>query len=109
MSKNPRIEPRQLEAVVEAVAACWEEGSPVTGQSAEHWSEIAHVAIRRIRSFDRRGIARGDRRSQVRDIARGLVAALESDAGMVGPLIIDYEYVAEKSLEAFVNFDAGAA
>jgi hypothetical protein len=109
VSKFPKIEPRLLEAVTNAIAACWEEGSPVAGQSPDRWGEIAHVAVRRIRSFDRRGVANDDRQSQVRDIALGLIAALESDPDLVGPLIVDYEYVAQKALDAWLKIDGGAA
>jgi hypothetical protein len=94
MSKFPKIESRLLDAVAKAVEACWDDGSPVVGQSADRWQEIAHVAIRRARSFDRRGISGDDHRSQVCDIAQGFVAAFESKPDLVGPLIVDYEYVA---------------
>jgi hypothetical protein len=101
VSKLKNIDPSLLREVAAAVEACWNEGSPVAGSTHGRWEEIAHIAIRRIRSFSRRGVSE-NRDAQIKDIAKGFVQSLEEDALLVGPLIIDYRYVAEKSLDAFV-------
>jgi hypothetical protein len=106
VSKFQKIDSGLMNAVAKAVEVCRNEGSPVAGQSADHWQDIAHVAIRRIRSFDRRGVSSTDRRLQIRDIAQGFVAAFESDPNLVGPLIIDYEHVAQKTLDALLKYEA---
>lgn len=109
MSKFAEINPRLLCDVVHAVETCWHEGSPVAGSSLKQWRQLAHVALRRIRSFDRRNIADGDHAAQVRDIARGFVAAFEDDPKLVGPLIVDYQYVAERTLNAVRRFEEDSA
>jgi hypothetical protein len=106
VSKFSKTGARLLHAVASAIEACWDEGSPVAGQSADRWQEIAHVAIRRIRSFDRRNIPDTDQAAQIRDIAQGFVAAFEDDSEMVGPLFVDYQYIAEKALDAVRRYEA---
>src|SRR4051794_11719089 len=98
MSKFKEIDAAVLRDAAAAIGACWNEGSPIAGNSTERWREIAHTAIRRIRSFDRRGIAACDRAAQIRDIGKGLVDQFEDSPELVGPLIVDYEYLAEKVL-----------
>ncbi|WP_341718328.1 hypothetical protein QQG74_00490 [Micromonospora sp. FIMYZ51] len=57
---------------------------------------IATVAFRRWRSFERRSrIRRPTRADRIRDLARGIVDALEPDPRLVGPLMRDYECLAE--------------
>lgn len=99
VSKFAEIDSQLLSEVVVAVDACWDKGSPVVGQTPESWQNVAHVAIRRMRSFTRRKISSTDHAAQVRDIAMGLIAAFENDPKLVGPMISDYEYVAERILE----------
>jgi len=99
MSKFVKIDPSVLRDAAAAVGVCWNEGSPVASASPEQWNKIAHVAFKRIRSFDRRGVAAHDRAAQVHDVAKGLMEQFEADPNLVGPLIIDYERVAERVLD----------
>lgn len=101
MSKYAEIDPVLLEKAVASIGACHAIGNPVAGKP-EEWREIAHLAIRRIRSFEKRGLAHRDHATQVRDIARYLVEQLEDDPKLVGPAIIDYEELAERVLELVV-------
>ncbi len=94
------IDPEVLRRVTDAVEACWNEGSPVAGQCAEDWQRTAEIAIRRINSFARREVPAGNHQAQVNDLALGLIQAFEDQPKLVGPLLIDYEYVAEKVLDA---------
>ncbi|BCJ69270.1 hypothetical protein [Polymorphospora rubra] len=64
--------------------------------TADQRERIAKVAFRRWRTFDRRSrIRRPSPADRIRDLARGLVNALEADPRLVGPLIRDYECLAE--------------
>jgi hypothetical protein len=57
---------------------------------------MAQMAFRRWRSFSRRSrIRKASRADRIRDLARGLVEAFEPDPRLVGPLMRDYECVAE--------------
>jgi hypothetical protein len=100
MSKYPEIDPQLLDELIAVVQHCWDCGSPVAGSSRVRWEQIALVAIRRMRSFSRRGIARDDIPAQIRDIAEAFVSTLEPRPELVGPLITDYQYVAERCLDA---------
>src|SRR5262245_35431516 len=100
MRKFAKIDSALLQKAVAAIEACWEAGSPVAGASPERWEEIARTAIRRIRSFDRRGISDCDRIAQVKDVARQLVEQFEAKPDLAGPLVIDYERLAGRVLEA---------
>jgi hypothetical protein len=99
MSKFAEIAPALLQDATAAIGVCRDEGSPVAGDSPERWQEIAYVAIRRIRSFERRGLSERDRTAKVRDLGQRLVEQFEDDPDLVGPLIIDYEYLAAKVLD----------
>jgi hypothetical protein len=79
-------------AVVAAINEFREEGCPV----AHHPEVIAPIAIRRWFSSERRGVKQEDHRARIRDLAKGLVAQLERDPKLVGPLMRDYERVAER-------------
>lgn len=96
--------------VVAAIAAAWEAGCPVAGSRAENQAAIADRCLRRFGSMPRRGIAATDRAGQFRDLARGLVEAADQDPKLVGPLIRDYEWLAERVLIAITaaGSDAGA-
>jgi hypothetical protein len=106
MTKSPPDDPALVAAVTVAVEACWNEGSPVAGQSKDAWRRVAQVAVRRAKSFERRGVSKMNRDAQIRDVAEALVGRFERDPGLVGPLIIDYLYVAQKALEAIQSFAA---
>lgn len=100
MSKFSEIDEDLLQRAAETIGKYRDEGNPVAGDSPERWREIAHIAIRRIRSFERRELAGRDQSTLVRDIARCLVEQLEEeDPKLVGPLTIDYEELAERVLD----------
>jgi hypothetical protein len=83
-----------------AVAAAWESGCPVADWRPDGQAAIADVCLRRYGSLARRGVEAGDRGAQVRDLARGLVEASGQDRALAGPLIRDYEWLAEQVLAA---------
>ena len=101
MSKYPKIDRELLDRLTAAIESCWNAGSPVVGDTSDIWREFAHVAIRRIRSFERRRVSIIDYDAQIRDIAQGFVDRFERDPKLVGPLFADYDYVAQQSLDAF--------
>jgi hypothetical protein len=79
----------RLEAVI---AAAWEDGSPVAAQGDPvKTAEQARVALRRWRS-------QGRRRSKdpVEDLAKGLRDHFEAQPELVGPLMVDYRWIAAK-------------
>ena len=78
-------------AVFAAVGAAWEAGCPVAGSDPTRRAEIARRAIRRWGSAPRRGVSPAQR---VGDLAKGLIAAFEPEARLVGPLARDYAYLA---------------
>jgi hypothetical protein len=88
---------------VAAVAAAWESGCPVADWRPEGQASIANICLRRYRSLARRGVSAADRGGQVRDLARGLVEASGQDLKLVGPLIRDYEWLAEQVLAAIAD------
>jgi hypothetical protein len=89
------------QAFAQALEAAWQDGSPVAGSEPRRRTEIAGAAIRRIRSFSRRGVPNGDHARQVVDLAKGLAAQFEFEPKRVGPLIKDYQYVAGILLERY--------
>lgn len=57
---------------------------------------MADVGMRRLASYPRRHRGRsGTRDERVGDLVKGLVEAFEADRRLVGPLVKDYECVAE--------------
>jgi hypothetical protein len=106
MNEFHELEPQLLQAAVEAVKSCWDEGSPVAGDNSESWEQIARIGLRRIRSFERRQVSLIDRTAQIKDIAEGFVQAFESNSKLVGPLIQDYKHVASVLLDAVENFES---
>jgi hypothetical protein len=85
---------------VAAVAAAWESGCPVADWRPKGQILIANICLRRYVSLARRGLSAADRAGQIRDLARGLVEASDQDRALVGPLIRDYEWLAEQVLAA---------
>ncbi len=80
--------------VIEAFERLRAEGCPLP--VPEHRERMAEVAFRRWRTFGRRSRTRHPSRAdRVRDLAHGLVDALEPNPRLVGPLARDYECVAE--------------
>ncbi len=92
-----------------AVAAAWEAGCPVADGRPEGQAAIADVCLRRYRSLARRGVRASDRAGQIRDLARGMVAASGQARALIGPLIRDYEWLAEQVLAAITAKEEGAA
>jgi hypothetical protein len=97
MGKLPPIPLDQRRRAEAAVERAWQEGCPVAGPPH---AKAADVCIRRWRSLERRGINRTDRSKMIHDLAIGLVSAFENDPKLVGPLIVDYEHLAERVLDA---------
>ena len=103
------MDDRLVDEITSAIESCWQVGSPVVGSTVETWRDLAHVAIRRIRSFDRRNVPADDDAAQIRDIANGLVDRFEDDPKLVGPLFEDYQFVARQSLDAFRRYESKSA
>jgi hypothetical protein len=100
LSKQAKDDP-VLTALVASLTCAFHGGSPVAGQSLDRRRELAVAALRRIRSFRRRGVPINDRSHCVRDLARGLVDYLEEEADLVGPLLKDYQFIASGLLDAY--------
>jgi hypothetical protein len=103
VSKAKPIPKEVRQRAVAAVAAAWGSGCPVADWRPEGQISIANVCLRRYASLARRGVSAADRAGQVRDLARGLVEASDRDPRLVGPLIRDYEWLAEQVLGAIVG------
>ncbi|WP_171470653.1 hypothetical protein [Frigoriglobus tundricola] len=103
MPKAKSIPETVRRRAVAAVAAAWESGCPVAGWRPADQAAIADVCLRRYGSLGRRRVGASDRAGQVRDLARGLVEASGQDRGLVGPLIRDYEWLAERVLSAITD------
>lgn len=89
------------QSLIQALEQAWENGSPVAGRTIQERERLASIALRRIKSFTRRAIPLNDRRRQVGDLAKGLASQFERNPELVGPLIKDYEYIAERMLEVY--------
>lgn len=81
---------------MKAVESAWEEGCPVASPA----DEIARVAVRRWLSPDRRGVCSDRSDDRIKDLAQGLIESFEKDPGLLGPLKLDYEYLAGRIAEA---------
>jgi len=90
-----------MQSLIQALEQAWENGSPVAGSTFQVRERMASVALRRIKSFTRRGVPLNDRRRQIVDLAKGLASQFERYPKLVGRLIIDYEYIAERMLEVY--------
>jgi hypothetical protein len=97
MNKAAPITDEQRRLAEAAVVAAWEEGCPVAGGPPE---KTADICLRRWQSLSRRKVNADVRADVIRDLARGLISAFEPDAKLVGPLIVDYEHVAGRVLDA---------
>ena len=103
MAKQPPIPDEMRRRAVAAVAAAWQAGCPVAGWRPESQAAAAEVCLRRYRSLARRNVDSADRPAQIKDLARGMVEAFEPDLKLVGPLIRDYEWLAEQVLAAITG------
>lgn len=91
--------PRDL--IHATIRAAWEKGCPVANADV-----LAPLALRRWESSASRGVDQCDRDARVRDLATGLIGALESDPRRVGPLNRDYEWLAAEISGAIQKLDA---
>lgn len=81
-------------AVIAALEQLHAAGCPLP--TPEQRERIAKVAFWRSRSLDRRSRARRpSRANRIRDLAHGLTNVMEADPRQVGPLMRDYECLAE--------------
>ena len=94
-----------LASATAAIRAAWEEGCPVAG----HAEALAPVIVRRWRSAKRRGVRLEDKAERVDDLTRGLIAHYEPDPRLVGPLRVDYRYLAEKVADSLLGPNPRAA
>jgi hypothetical protein len=90
----------RLDLVRAAIRAAWENGCPVANVDA-----LAPLALRRWCSSEFRGVDRYDRDARVRDLASGLIEALEPAPRRVGPLRRDYEWLAGQIADAIWSID----
>ena len=90
-----------LTVFVAALTRSWDDGSPVGFRSIEQRRKFAAIALRRIRSFERRRVSNNDRERCIRDLAKGLADQFEAEPSLVGPFIEDYRYVAGELLDAY--------
>jgi hypothetical protein len=90
-----------MQSLIQALEQSWENGSPVAGRTFQERECLASVAPRRIKSFTRRAVPLNDHRRQIVDLAKGLASQFERNPKLVGPLIKDYEYIAERMLDVY--------
>jgi hypothetical protein len=95
---------KALAAFVRVLARAFDEGSPVVGQSIKQRHKLAAVALRRIKSFERREVPIDDRAHCIRDLAKGLAAGPAGGgypSKLAGCLIADYQWLAAELLDAY--------
>lgn len=85
----------------EAVEYLWRQGCPVAAPAGR--AALISVAFRRWSTQRRRLRPRQllDRQDRVQDLTIGIRDAMEPDRGLVGPLVVDYQCVAEVLLDVF--------
>ncbi|MET7374969.1 hypothetical protein [Micromonospora arida] len=78
-----------------ALTELWEQGCPIA--SPDDREHLVNIGLRRWHSFHRRHprIRQPSHEARIRDLVRGLIEAVEPEPGLVGPLVKDYECVAE--------------
>ncbi|MEU2614644.1 hypothetical protein ABZ570_24140 [Micromonospora sp. NPDC007271] len=86
-----------------ALADLWDQGCPIA--SPNDRERLVDVGLRRWHSFHRRHprIRQPTHEARIRDLVRGLVEAVEAEPRLVGPLVKDYECVAEAIAAAAVS------
>ena len=89
---------KEEDSLLAALSAAWDAGNPVAGQNEAVRLRISRIALRRISSFTRRGIDGLSQEAKLTDLAQGLAAELEAQPA--GPLIRDYEHLAQVLLGA---------
>ena len=100
MAKSQGLPKELLERAITAVSEAWESGCPVAGSQLEAREAIACVFLCRYRTQASRGVDVNDRAAQIRDLAHGMIQPSGQDAKLLGPLICDYEWLAERVLAA---------
>ncbi len=95
-----QIDPLIIQNVVAAIDAAYQEGCPVASYDPKKQVIVAKVAIRRWISSSRRGVKPDIWDDRIMDLAKGLIASFEADRKLVGPLIVDYKYLARKIADA---------
>ncbi|MEU8295927.1 hypothetical protein AB0C04_01385 [Micromonospora sp. NPDC048909] len=82
-------------AALVALAKLWDQGCPIA--SPDDRERLVDIGFRRWDSFHRRHprIRQPPHEARIHDLVRGLVEAVEPEPRMVGPLVKDYECVAE--------------
>ena len=103
MPKTKPISEVVRQRAIVAVATGWELGCPVAGSRTDGQAALADVCLRRYFSLDRRGVAKSDRNEQIHDLAMGMVEASGQTLRQVGPLIREYEWLAEQVLTAITT------
>jgi hypothetical protein len=90
--------------VVAVIAEASRAGSPVAAKDDNGQRDMAAVALRRWSSFERRAKKKpSDMDARVEDLAKGLRDAYEVDRNLVGPLIVDYRWLAERIAAALAS------
>lgn len=89
-----------LTLVLAVVTAASTAGSPVAGRDEASQRELAAVALRRWGSYERRAKRSTGKEHRVEDLAKGLRDAFEADRSLVGPLMTDYRWLAERIAKA---------
>ncbi|SCE69833.1 hypothetical protein GA0074695_0400 [Micromonospora viridifaciens] len=89
--------------VLAALADLWDQGCPIA--SPDDRERLVDVGLRRWHSFHRRHprMRQPSQDARIRDLVRGLVEAVEAEPRLVGPLLKDYECVAEAIAAAAVS------
>jgi hypothetical protein len=80
--------------VIAAVAAAWDAGCPMAGQTPKEFEEAADVAIRRWGSVTRRHRKPLTHEQRVEDLAKGLRDRLDPNPELVGREMAEYRYLA---------------
>lgn len=94
MIHHRMAEPARTAALV-ALADLWSQGCPIAAPDGRE--RLVDIGLRRWRSFHRRHprARPPSHKARIRDLVRGLVEVVEPEPRLVGPLVKDYECVAE--------------
>ncbi|RAO28297.1 hypothetical protein PSN13_05528 [Micromonospora saelicesensis] len=78
-----------------ALTELWAQGCPIA--SPDDRDRLVDIGLRRWHSFHRRHPRnrQPSQEARIRDLVRGLIEAVEPKPRLVGPLVKDYECVAE--------------
>lgn len=90
----------RLEAIRTAIEECRRIGSPVASGDLDR---TAQLALRRLKSFERRAKKSHGRLARIEDLNKGLIQSLARDPKLVGPLEKDYRFLAESIYESWAE------